>query len=122
VRAYLHHPPHDIALSIQDRNHRPRLEAEQTWANPGGVRFIWRRHEFENYVREPAVVLELFEGYRQTLPPGWPQHLPTTLTSVSSLLQQIASPLLEDHAAGAFCAELLPRINTAGNPLGRRLR
>jgi hypothetical protein len=87
VRAYLHHPPHAIALSIEDRNHRPRPEAEQTWANPGGTRFIWRRHEIENYALEPAVVLELFEDFRRTLPPGWPQHLPTTLTAVSTLLQ-----------------------------------
>jgi hypothetical protein len=116
VRAFHHHPPHDIALSIEDRNHRPRPEAEPTWANAGGTRFIWRRHEIENYVLEPAVVLELFEDYRRTLPPGWPQHLPTTLAAVSTLLQQIASALLEDHAAGAFCAELVLRINTAGNP------
>src|SRR5436190_892381 len=34
VRAYLHHPPRAIALSIEDRNYRPGPEAEQTWANP----------------------------------------------------------------------------------------
>src|SRR4051794_15404601 len=60
VRAYLgSRSPRDVAISTQDRNYRPQGLAQATWANPSGRSFIWRRHEIENYLLQPRVVLEL---------------------------------------------------------------
>jgi hypothetical protein len=114
VRTYLDHPPGNVALSVEDRNYRLRADADATWANTHGRRFIWRRHEIENYLLEPAVVLELFDEYRRTVTAAWVRTLPMTQADVSSMLEGLARPLIEDHAAKVLCAELVRRINAAG--------
>ncbi|MBI1918952.1 MAG: hypothetical protein HYS12_30040 [Planctomycetes bacterium] len=116
IRAYLERrSPHDVAISVEDRNYRPRGVAQPTWANLAGRSFIWRRHEIENYLLQPRVVLELFNDFRARLPLPWVAQLPATEMDVSALLQSLASSLLEDHAAGVLRDELVRHINGIGS-------
>jgi hypothetical protein len=113
VRAYLKsRSPHDVALAIEDRDYRPPTIAHATWANQAGERFVWRRHEIENYLLHPGVVLEMFKGFRTALAP-WANSLPAT--DASALLQNLAAPLLENHAAEVLKGELVQRINGIGS-------
>jgi hypothetical protein len=55
----------------------------------------------------------LFNEFRAAAA-GWANALPATEADVSTLLQTLASPLLEDHAAEVLKDELVRRINAAG--------
>src|SRR5580658_1448758 len=57
--------PEDRALSIEDRNHRPRSAADGTWSG-SDKNLVWRRHEIENYLLEPRIVDAAFESFRRT--------------------------------------------------------
>jgi hypothetical protein len=113
VRGFLDRPPHDVAVSVQDRNYEPLHRAENTWLNPGR-KFVWRRHEIENYLLEPMVVLELFRDFRRTVPAPWVSRLPDTETETAEMLQRLAVPLLVTHAAEILKAELIQAINRTG--------
>src|SRR5580693_6577259 len=56
VRAYIEARGLGIALAIEDRNYRSREDSEATWSalKP---KLVWHRHEIENYLLEPSVVL-----------------------------------------------------------------
>jgi hypothetical protein len=115
VCAYLENqrPPH-VAISVEDRDHRPRAHAQATWGNLLGRRYIWRRHEIENYLLHPRVVLELFNDFRAA-GAAWANSLPATEADVSALLRTLAGPLLEDHAAEVLRAEIVQQINAIGS-------
>lgn len=117
VRAYLKSRSlHDVAISVEDRNYRPHGEAQLTWGHLIGRSFIWRRHEIENYLLHPRVVLELFNDWRAGPTPAvWVTLLPATEPDVSALLQTLASPLLENHAAEVVRFELIQEINRIGS-------
>jgi hypothetical protein len=116
VRAYLEsRTPRDVGIAIEDRDYRPLTAANASWVNQAGKSFIWRRHEIENYLLQPRVVLELFNDFRAPPARAWAAQLPATEPDVSALLQQLASPLLEDHAAGVLQEELLRQINGIGS-------
>jgi hypothetical protein len=116
VRAYLEsHSARDVAVAVEDRDHRPLAVANATWANQAGRAFIWRRHEIENYLLHPRVVLALFNDLH-TLPGlHWAVGLPASEPDVDALLQALAAPLLADHAAGVLRDEILQQINTVGS-------
>ncbi len=106
---------HDVAITIEDRNYRQRTVADDTWAKPAGQNFMWRRHEIENYLLEPHVVLELFNDFRTAPSAAWASSLPATVADVFVLLQTLASPLIEDHAAEVLRSELVAQINATGS-------
>jgi hypothetical protein len=115
VRAYLEgRSSKDVAVSIEDRDYRPRTIANASWVNQAGKSFIWRRHGIENYLLEPSVVLETFNGFRGT-GAAWANSLPATENDASSLLQTLARGQLEDHAAAVMKEELVQLINGAGS-------
>ncbi len=116
VRAYLQsRSAHDVAVAVEDRNHRPFAVANATWANPASQSFIWRRHEIENYLLHPRVVLALFDELR-TLPGlHWTVGLPASESDVDALLQALAAPLLADHAAEVLRDEIVEQINAVGS-------
>lgn len=98
--------PTDVAVAVRDRDYWTAFaDADASWANTAGHRFVWRRHEIENYLLHPAAVLRLFDTYRLTQP--WAAALPTTEPAVLALLQQIASPLIENHTGEVLKAELV---------------
>ena len=114
VRAYLEsRSPQHVAIAVEDRDYRPGAVANGTWANRAGRRFIWRRHEIENYLLHPRVILELFNDFRAA-GASWANVLPATEPDVSVLLQSLAFPLFEDHAAQVVRHELVQVINAAG--------
>lgn len=117
VRVYLENrSPNDIAISVEDRDyHRSRAEAHASWGNLAVRRYVWRRHEIENYLLHARVVLALFDDY---LAAGqrWAAALPTTESGVLTLLQTVAVPLLENHAGEVLRVELL-RHSTSGGSL-----
>ena len=82
----------------------------------GGIQrrhgYTWRRHEIENYLLHPRVVLALFDDYRGAVARVG-AALPATEADVFALLQTVAAPLLENHAAEVLRVELL-RHSTAG--------
>jgi hypothetical protein len=115
VRAYLENQrARHVAVSIEDRDYRPGTTAHATWANSAGRSFIWRRHEIENYLLHPRVVLELFNYFRAA-GASWAGSLPATEADVSALLRTLASPLLEDHAAAVLREDLVRQINAVGS-------
>src|SRR5438270_489153 len=63
VKNYLlNHSPNDVAISIEDRDYyRTQIEARVNWGNPQASEYIWRRHEIENYLLHPRVLLALFD-------------------------------------------------------------
>lgn len=102
-------PPADKAFSIQDRNFRPRAEADASWHRKNNKSLIWRRHEIENYLLAPRVVLAAFHSLR-TSPKyknssGIPK-IPVDESEVSSLLMDLARPLRENHAGELLRYEL----------------
>jgi hypothetical protein len=103
-----------VAVSIEDRDYRPGAIAQPTWANPAGRRFIWRRHEIENYLLHTRVVLELFHDFRAA-GAAWANSLPGAEADVSALLRNLASPLLEDYAAEVLREELVRQVNAIGS-------
>jgi hypothetical protein len=115
VRDYLEsRSQHDVAISIQDRDYRPAATANTTWANPTGRNFIWRKHEIENYLVHPRVVYEAFQQFG-TIGAAWVSSLPATENDASALLQNLAGPLLENHAAEVLREELVRQINVIGS-------
>ena len=114
VGAYLRRPPLDVAISVEDRDYRAQAAAHATWANAVSTRFMWRRHEIENYLLHPRIVLELFNDFRAAPGAGWAASLPLTEAEVSAQLQVLASPLLEDHTAEVLRYELVQQINGTG--------
>lgn len=107
-RGKLGHPD-DKAFSIQDRNFRSRAEADGSWLSINNKSLIWRRHEIENYLLAPSVVLEAFNVLRASPKyknsPGV-EKIPVGESEVSSLLRDIAKPLLENHAGEVLRYEL----------------
>jgi hypothetical protein len=116
VRAYLEsRSANDVAVAVEDRNHRPLAMATATWANPAGRSFIWRRHEMENYLLHPRVVLALFNELRALSGFHWVVGLPTSEPDVDALLQTLAAPLLANHAAEVLRDEIVRQINAVGS-------
>jgi hypothetical protein len=119
VRAYLesatrHNPqnpsPPDVAIAIEDRNYRPLAEVNATWANARRRSFIWRRHEIENYLLHPRLVLEMFNGFRGA-GQSWAAKLPVSEADVNALLQTLALQVIENHAAEVLRTELVQTLN-----------
>jgi hypothetical protein len=85
------------AYSIEDRDYRLQNEVEALWTKRGGTKFIWRRHQVENYLLDPRVVAKAFESFRGTLS-TWPAGMPQTADEIDKILQQLAEPMIEHHA------------------------
>jgi len=116
VRVYLlNRSPNDVAISVEDRDYyRTQAEAHASWGNLAAARYIWRRHEIENYLLHTRVVLALFDDYRAA-GTAWAAALPTAEPDVRALLETVATPLLENHAGEALRVELLRRSTAGGN-------
>jgi hypothetical protein len=115
VRAYLEtRPSKDIAISIEDRDYRALAEAQATWAEHSRKSFIWRRHEVENYLLHPIVVLELFNDFRGA-GLAWAASLPGNESDTTALLRGLATQLLEDHAGAVLNHEVVRKINGIGS-------
>lgn len=106
--------PTASALCIQDRNYRPRTEAQVGWNRSDAKRLIWLRHEIENYLLEPLVVLATFDSFRRTVIAPWAHALPTDAPAVTGLLASLAQPQLEDHVGQLVLAELWAAKGAAG--------
>jgi hypothetical protein len=116
VRVYLlNRSPNDVAISVEDRDYyRTQQEAHARWANLAANAYIWRRHEIENYLLHPRVVLALFDDYRAAGVP-WAAALPASEPAVLTLLQAVAAPLLENHTGEVLRVELLRHSTVGGN-------
>ena len=116
VRAYLEsRSANDVAVAVEDRNHRLLAMADDTWTKRAGRSFTWRRHEIENYLLHPQVVLALFDELRALPGLRWAVGLPTSQPDVDALLQTLAAPLLADHAAEVLRDEIVRQINAVGS-------
>lgn len=59
-------PPVDRAYSVEDRDYCSAQEVEARW-RPASKRFMWRRHEIENYLLDPRVVAGAFEDRKSVV-------------------------------------------------------
>jgi hypothetical protein len=84
---------------------------------PAGTnrKLTWRRHEIENYLLEPPVVLAAFQSFRQSPRRAWAEALPSDEAAVVELLAQLARAALAAHAAQVLCRQLHD-VTTMGNP------
>jgi hypothetical protein len=116
VRVYLlNRSPNDVSISVEDRDYyRSAAEAHAGWGNLAANGYIWRRHEIENYLLHPRVVLALFDDYRAAGIP-WAAALPAAEPGVRTLLQTVAAPLLENHVGEVLRVELLRHSTAGGN-------
>lgn len=85
------------AFAVEDRNFRSLEEAERAWQQPNQKRWIWRRHEIENYLLEPRLVADAFRALKRDLVRG-ADKLPDDPDVILHELQELAQPMLEDHA------------------------
>jgi hypothetical protein len=117
VRVFLQNrSANDVAVSVEDRDYyRTQAHAHAGWGNLTAKSYLWRRHEIENYLLHPRVVLALFDDYRAARM-AWAAPLPATEADVLVLLQVVTGPLLENHAGEVLRVELL-RHSTAGGSL-----
>jgi hypothetical protein len=118
IRRYLETrtTPNDTALTVRDRDYdRTLTEANALWTKPAGREFVWRRHEIENYLLEPKVVLDLFSEWRALPSATWATALPATEADVDSLLQSLAVPQIPAHAAELLRTEITQATNAVGS-------
>ncbi len=116
VRAYLQsRSANDVGVVVEDRNHRSLAVANATWVNQTRRLFIWRRHEIENYLLHPQVVLALFNELRTIPSLNWAVGLPASEPDVDAMFQTLAAPLLADHAAEVLRYEIVQQINAVGS-------
>jgi hypothetical protein len=115
VKTYLRNlNPSDTAISVEDRDYyRTHAQAHASWSNPAANSYTWRRHEIENYLLHPRVVLALFNDYRVAF--GWAASLPATDADVLAFLQGIAGLLLENHTGAVLREELRAHSVAGGN-------
>ncbi len=86
----------DRVFTIEDRNYRSRQVADDSWRSDSR-RFIWRRHEIENYLLDFRVVAQVFENLCSYIPRS--AALPTLASQVDLLMQELARPMVE-HFVG----------------------
>lgn len=101
-------PVTDVVLSVLDRNFRPLPEVEASW-KPDSKCLRWRRHEIENYLLEPRVVLSVFDAFRRTVKAPWVRSLPASQEGALALLASLAEPMRIEHAARVLHWELRAR-------------
>jgi hypothetical protein len=89
--------PRDRAYIVEDRDFCSLEEAEQTWTQLNQKRWMWRRHEVENYLLDPRLVANAFRALREASVRG-AERLPDDEQTIFSLLQRLAQPMLENHA------------------------
>lgn len=104
--------PSSHALEIKDRDFLPPSPA--LVLSPRKMR--WRRHEIENFLLDPGVVLAALTKLRALAdPPTWLSSAPSSRADVVALLKDIARPLLPRHVGGLVASELTRRC-THDNP------
>jgi hypothetical protein len=89
--------PQDRAYAVDDRDFRSLDDVEQIWQRPHQKRWVWRRHEIENYLLDPRLVADTFRALKAAHVRG-ADALPGDPDAVLRALQELARPMLEDHA------------------------
>lgn len=119
-------PPVDRAYSVEDRDYASTQEVEASW-RPASKRFMWHRHEIENYLLDPRVVATAFEALRPDVD-SWPATYARTPDEISALLNHLCTEMLENHVGWLTYSTLVDdkrgRVDTTisrpSPPLGAR--
>lgn len=99
--------PHDRAYAIEDRNFRPAAQIEDLWQQPDQKRWIWRRHEIENYLLDPRLVAHAFQEIKKApIAQKFADQLPDNGEKALNLLQQLAHVMLENYVGQLLCQQL----------------
>lgn len=104
-------PPVDHAYSVEDRNFSSTEKVDSTW-EPTSKRFMWRRHEIENYLLEPRGVVDAFASLNATVSNA---NLPQTQEEIAAILEAGARPMIEDHAGWLVHSRLNEKKNVSVN-------
>jgi hypothetical protein len=93
------------AAYLQDRDYRPRTDAESAFSD-GRPGFLWRRHSIENYLLPPPIILHAFQRLRERFErlrpgrlPAWFGALPADVDQVADVLQQCAQRRAAEEAS-----------------------
>lgn len=103
----------DRAYSVEDRNFSSAETVASKW-RPASKRFVWRRHEIENYLLDPGIVANAFASLSETLPDAVP-NLPQTPEEIRAILETAAGPMIEEHVGWLVHAQLNERKNVGLN-------
>ncbi len=106
--------PLNQAHSVQDRDFRPLVEIEQIWQRPNQKRWVWRRHEIENYLLDPRVVADVFRALKADGVRGT-DTLADDSDAIFGLLQKLAQPMFEDHVGWLTYWDLVSRKRNVGD-------
>lgn len=95
-------------FSVQDRNYQPLASVQTVITAAAGQRsFVWARHEIENYLFEPSLLLQMFQSWKSANVKG-AASLPQDLDAVEALLVELKR-LLRIRHAGEMTREQLRR-------------
>jgi len=106
--------PFDLAFEMKDSDF---AAVAATIAVPDKPRKLrWRRHEVENFLVDPQVVLRAFDDLRRG-PPflPWVSQAPVDLAGARALMAELATDLLDDHVGGTMWFTRYVR-STRNNP------
>lgn len=106
--------PVELAFELKDRDFAPAAQAIASPLKPRKLR--WRRHEVENFLIEPRVVLRAFDALRlEASPLPWLNLAPSDVAASEGLMRELATGLLPDHVGGQMWFERYVR-STSNNP------
>ena len=97
--------PAALVFSVRDRDFHPEESAAATWTEARARRLMWRRHEIENYLVEPSLVLAFFHALPRNHP-ALASALPPDAQGVGELLSGFAAQRLDHHAGQLAFADL----------------
>jgi hypothetical protein len=123
LRAVVQHlqgkPGNRVVASVRDRDY-DSVEVAEASLRDGELRFVWRRHEIENYLVEPPVVLRALDDLRTSVQgrphgvPAWAANLPQTRAEIETALADCALRLAPREALNATLWGLGGELDQAG--------
>lgn len=111
--------PGVFVAHVVDRDYQPYERADESFSD-GERRFIWRRHEFENYLLQPEVIATAMERLSASLAarpggaPEWADRLPRTTDEARALLEACAEARVAIEAVEMVVWQIQQELNAVG--------
>lgn len=102
IAAFLRRQRGGTVAYVNDRDYRPRDDAERAFAD-GQNGFLWRRHSIENYLLHPLVIRSALSRVKERFKPranapGWLAALPDDTDEISDMLRACAQSRAPEEA------------------------
>jgi len=108
--------PGVVCAHVRDRDYQPLSRADN-WSVDDKRRFMWRRHEFENYLLQPEVVVTAMEHLAASVrdrpgrPPAWADALPRSVGEVEAAVGECAEAVRHIEALQMTIWGLVQDVN-----------